>query len=50
MSRGFADRARAAGDEVVGHELAGCGHFDVIDPLSTAWPAVLDAFGDAARA
>jgi acetyl esterase/lipase len=44
MSRVFADRARAAGDEVAWHELAGCDHFDVIDPLSAAWPAVLDAF------
>ena len=25
------------------HELAGADHFDVIDPLSRAWPAVLDA-------
>jgi len=33
-----------AGDEVVLTELAGCGHFDVIDPLSPAWPAVLGAF------
>jgi pimeloyl-ACP methyl ester carboxylesterase len=44
MSRRFAARARAAGDEVVLTELAGCGHFDVIDPLSPAWPAVLGAF------
>jgi hypothetical protein len=29
---------------VVLTELAGCGHFDVIDPLSPAWPAVLGAF------
>ncbi|QNN54646.1 alpha/beta hydrolase family protein [Nocardioides mesophilus] len=26
-------------------ELPGAGHFEVIDPLSTAWPTVLDALG-----
>lgn len=44
MSRRYAARARAADDDVVLTELAGGGHFDVIDPLSPAWPAVLDAF------
>jgi hypothetical protein len=24
--------------------LPRCGHFELIDPLSAAWPAVLDAF------
>jgi acetyl esterase/lipase len=28
-------------------ELAGTGHMEVIDPLSSAWPAVLDAIGPA---
>jgi acetyl esterase/lipase len=44
MSRRFAAHAQAAGDDVVLTELAGRGHFDVIDPLSAAWPAVLGAF------
>jgi acetyl esterase/lipase len=44
MSRSFAARARSAGDDVRLAELAGGGHFDVIDPLSAAWPAVLAAF------
>jgi acetyl esterase/lipase len=44
MSREFAARARAAGDEVELTVLEGGGHFDVIDPLSGAWPAVLGAF------
>jgi hypothetical protein len=47
MSWSFAERARAAGDEVAWRELPGCDHFDPIDPLSVAWPAVLDAFLDA---
>ena len=44
MSRSFAERARAAGDSVQLDVLPGGGHFDVIDPLSGAWPAVLAAF------
>jgi acetyl esterase/lipase len=44
MSRSFAARARAAGDQVELTVLEGGGHFDVIDPLSGAWPAVLGAF------
>jgi acetyl esterase/lipase len=44
MSRRFAAHAQAPGDDVVLTELAGRGHFDVIDPLSPAWPAVLGAF------
>jgi acetyl esterase/lipase len=45
MSRSFAARARAAGDEVAWQELQGCDHFDVIDPLSVAWGPVRAAFG-----
>lgn len=48
MSRSFADRARAAGDEVAAQELPDCDHFDLIDPLSAAWPAVSGAFRAAA--
>ena len=44
MSRRFVAHAQAAGDDMVLTELVGRGHFDVIDPLSTGWPAVLDAF------
>jgi len=44
MSRDYAARATAEGDEVVLDELPGCGHFELIDPLSAAWPAVLAAF------
>ncbi len=44
MSRSFTARAQAAGDDIRLAELPGGGHFDVIDPLSAAWPAVLGAF------
>ena len=45
MSLSYAARALAAGD----HDtecvlLPGAGHFDVIDPLSAAWPQVVAAF------
>jgi acetyl esterase/lipase len=43
MSRDYAAHAAAAGDDVVLEELAGCGHFELIDPLSPAWSAVLAA-------
>jgi hypothetical protein len=44
MSVAYAERAVAAGDD------ARCegGHFEVIYPLSAAWPAVLGAFWSAA--
>jgi acetyl esterase/lipase len=45
MSREYATRAKAAGDDAVCLELPGFGHFDVIDPLSAAWPDVVAAFG-----
>jgi len=44
LSSGFLARSRAAGDDVSLAELPGAGHFDVIDPLSAAWPRVVDAF------
>jgi acetyl esterase/lipase len=44
MSREYAKRARAAGDETTLDELPRTGHFEVIDPLSAAWPRVLAAF------
>ena len=42
-SRTYARKATAAGDDVALVELDGVGHFELIDPLSTAWPAVLAA-------
>jgi pimeloyl-ACP methyl ester carboxylesterase len=48
LSVAYAERARAAGDEVECELLDGCGHFEVIDPRSGAWPAVLGAFRGAA--
>jgi acetyl esterase/lipase len=50
QSRDYAERALAAGDDVSCELLPGCGHFEVIDPLSEAWPAVLTAFRSAAAA
>jgi acetyl esterase/lipase len=47
VSRSFAQRATAAGDDVRLHELEGVGHDDLIDPESTAWPAVLTALTQA---
>ena len=44
LSAGVLDRSRAAGDDVSLAELPGTGHFEVIDPLSAAWPQVADAF------
>ncbi len=45
MSVDYAGRARVAGDDAVECVLLErAGHFDVIDPLSAAWPAVLAAF------
>lgn len=44
MSRSFAELGRTAGDSVTLDVLTGGGHFDVIDPLSAAWPVVLAAF------
>jgi acetyl esterase/lipase len=44
MSRTYIERARASGDDVMLDELPGYGHFELIDPLSGAWPTVLTAF------
>jgi acetyl esterase/lipase len=43
MSRSYAARAQSAGDDAFLEELPGCGHFEVIDPRSVAWPTVLAA-------
>ncbi|HYJ77741.1 MAG TPA: alpha/beta hydrolase, partial [Actinomycetes bacterium] len=42
-SRTYARMATDAGDDVELHELEGVGHYELIDPLSTAWPTVLAA-------
>jgi len=44
MSLEYAERAARAGCDVACDVLPGCGHFEVIDPLSGAWPRVLSAF------
>ena len=49
VSRSFAAAAGEAGDNVVLHELEGADHYDVIDPTSAAWPAVLSAVAEALR-
>ncbi len=50
LSVDYAVRARAAGDSRTECTLLpGAGHFDVIDPLSAAWPTVKDAFRSAHR-
>lgn len=48
MSQEYVARAVAVGDEVVFRELPGLGHFELIDPVSSAWPTVLEAFRAAA--
>ncbi len=45
----YAKRAKAAGDRVEDIELPGAGHFDMIDPLSPAWPAINAAIEKAAK-
>jgi acetyl esterase/lipase len=42
-SRTYALAAARSGDDALLHELEGVGHFELIDPLSTAWPTVLAA-------
>jgi acetyl esterase/lipase len=43
QARAHRERARAAGDAVDLLELDGVGHFEVIDPRSTAWPRIVEA-------
>ena len=43
LSRAYASTAWGAGDIAELRELPGCEHFGLIDPMSSAWPAVLDA-------
>jgi acetyl esterase/lipase len=49
VGRAYVAAARAAGDDVTLVELRGVEHFAVIDPLSGAWPAVVDALGTFGR-
>jgi acetyl esterase/lipase len=48
QSRDFAERARVTGDQVSCVLLPAVGHFELIDPLSAAWPAVVAEFRSAA--
>lgn len=48
QSVAYAVRASGAGDDARCEALDGCGHFELIDPLSEVWPSVLSAFRDAA--
>jgi acetyl esterase/lipase len=43
LSETYAERARAAGDQVVVTPIPGAGHFDVIAPQSGAWRSVVAA-------
>ena len=43
QSRRFVMRSNAGGTAVTLVEVPGAGHFDLVAPQSTAWPAVLDA-------
>jgi acetyl esterase/lipase len=47
LSHRFADAARAAGDDVHLVDLPEADHFQLIDPQSPYWPAVVAAFADA---
>jgi acetyl esterase/lipase len=47
MSRRYVDRALTAGDQAELVEIDDCGHFELIDPLSAAWPTVLAAVATA---
>jgi acetyl esterase/lipase len=50
QSVAYSARASGAGDDARCDVLDGCGHFELIDPLSDVWPAVLNAFLGAAGA
>jgi acetyl esterase/lipase len=40
ISRGYAEKKRAAGEDVHYLEISTASHFDLIDPRSSAWPKV----------
>ena len=43
ISRGYVAAAKAKGDDATLTEPAGVGHFELIDPRSSAWSMVRDA-------
>jgi dipeptidyl aminopeptidase/acylaminoacyl peptidase len=43
IATSYVDAARASGDDVRLVALPGTGHFELIDPQTRAWPAVLEA-------
>ena len=43
MSRAYASAAKRSGDDAKLVEIAGAGHFELIDPRSNAWPVVESA-------
>jgi acetyl esterase/lipase len=45
----YARKARAAGDAVDDNEIQGAGHFDLIDPQSSAWPRIAVAIETLAK-
>jgi acetyl esterase/lipase len=47
VSEAYRSAARAAGQEVTLHSLAGVGHMSLVEPGSAAWPAVLEAIANA---
>jgi len=49
VSRAYAVAARAAGDDIELRILPGADHLSLIDPLSAAWPQVLEAVADILR-
>jgi acetyl esterase/lipase len=45
LSRSYADKAAAAGDDVRLVTLAGAGHFDLVEPSGRPWDALREALG-----
>ena len=43
QARAYEAAAKGAGDTVAVEVVAGAGHFELVDPSSSAWPAVRDA-------
>lgn len=49
MSSAYAARALAVGDPARELRIADCGHFELIDPTSTAWPSVCEVVSQMLR-
>lgn len=49
VSRWYVEKAQTLGAPVRLKELAGTGHFELIDPTTRAWPVVLDAVAELTR-